>query len=113
MVIVKILLIDSQKINKIKNFMKNKVIHLHENDNIVVASKDLKKDETINIILNKKKITFNSNGDICLGHKIAIVDIEKNDKVFKYGYCIGHAIKKINLGEHVHFHNLEGWKRVD
>ncbi|MBE5761248.1 MAG: altronate dehydratase [Clostridiales bacterium] len=41
------------------------------------------------------------------GHKQAICDIRKGENVIKYGFPIGHAIKDIKMGEHVHTHNVK------
>ena len=45
--------------------------------------------------------------EIPYGHKIAIVEIAKGEKVFKYGESIGRATCLIKKGEHVHVHNME------
>ncbi|MBQ7373971.1 MAG: altronate dehydratase [Clostridia bacterium] len=41
------------------------------------------------------------------GHKFALRDIKKGEKVKKYGYPIGRATKDIKKGEWVHSHNLQ------
>ncbi len=41
------------------------------------------------------------------GHKYAIVPIKKGENVIKYGSPIGHAACDINVGEHVHTHNVK------
>ena len=41
------------------------------------------------------------------GHKYAVRDIAKGEKVIKYGYPIGVASNDIKKGEHVHSHNLK------
>jgi altronate hydrolase len=41
------------------------------------------------------------------GHKIALSDIQKGERVIKYGYSIGIATKDIKKGEVVHTHNLK------
>lgn len=40
-------------------------------------------------------------------HKIALVHIDKEEEVKKYGEIIGYATKLIARGEWVHVHNLE------
>ena len=40
------------------------------------------------------------------GHKIALADIKKGEKVIKYGYPIGVATQDIKKGDFVHTHNL-------
>jgi altronate dehydratase small subunit len=47
---------------------------------------------------------------IPFGHKIALVDIEADQPVIKYGEVIGLATEKIARGQHVHVHNVEGLK---
>ena len=41
------------------------------------------------------------------GHKYATTYIKKGDNVIKYGSPIGHAAEDINVGDHVHSHNVK------
>lgn len=41
------------------------------------------------------------------GHKIAIQPIRKDEPIMKYGEKLGVASGNIELGAHVHVHNLE------
>ena len=41
------------------------------------------------------------------GHKYAVRDIKKGEKVIKYGFSIGIAVQDITAGEHIHTHNLK------
>ena len=41
------------------------------------------------------------------GHKYAVCDISKGERIIKYGYPIGVATTDIRKGEHVHSHNLK------
>jgi altronate hydrolase len=47
-----------------------------------------------------------SRGDIKPGHKIAVVAIERDEPVVKYGQVIGFARVPIAAGEHVHSQNV-------
>jgi hypothetical protein len=78
-------------------------IQLHENDNVVVALKNL--DEAAHIEVNGRTIQLKS--PISFGHKVAIKPISAGDKVLKYGLSIGSATKDIAVGEHVHIQNLQ------
>ena len=40
------------------------------------------------------------------GHKIALQNIRKGDRVVKFGETIGEATKDISVGSHVHSHNM-------
>lgn len=77
-------------------------ILLHENDNVVVALKNMEVDTQIEVY--GKKIQLKSAIDF--GHKIAIKSIKAGDKVLKYGLSIGIATNDITAGEHVHVQNL-------
>lgn len=56
------------------------------------------------ILINEK-----DNVEVSLenGHKYALRDIKKGEKVIKYGFPIGIASEDIKKGEHVHSHNLK------
>lgn len=79
------------------------IIHLNENDNVIVALKDLEAGHKI--VVQGKEIEVKEN--IKRGHKIAVEDIAINENIMKYGYPIGHAIKGVSIGEHVHTHNTK------
>ncbi len=55
-------------------------------------------------IKNKKTITAKTK--IPKYHKIALNHIPSGSSIIKNGICIGTAIKKIDLGGHVHVHNI-------
>ncbi len=76
-----------------------KYFKINEKDNVAVALENLKKGEIIgNITLLD---------DIPMGHKIALSDISKDEKVIKYGYPIGSTKEDIKKGRHIHTHNLK------
>lgn len=56
-------------------------------------------DQTAKVVL-KEIISF--------GHKFAIRTINKGSEIKKYGEVIGRASRNIEIGQHVHVHNLEG-----
>lgn len=78
-------------------------IKINECDNVIIALRDYKKDEVID--LEDKKITLLE--DINRGHKIAIKNINKGENVVKYGLPIGYALEDIKLGSWVHTHNTK------
>ncbi len=55
------------------------------------------------IINEKDNVEVNTEN----GHKYAVRDIGKGEKVIKYGYPIGIASESIKKGDHVHSHNLK------
>ncbi|AKA67132.1 UxaA family hydrolase [Clostridium scatologenes] len=86
------------------------VIKINENDNVVVALRDLEKGQIIEI--DNEKIGLQEA--VKRGHKIAVRKIKLNENIIKYGFPIGHAICDISEGEWIHTHNaktnLEGIK---
>lgn len=77
----------------------NKYIIINEKDNVAVALEPIATGDMIGDVY--------AVDDIPVGHKIALVNIEKNNKVIKYGTPIGIATENINAGGHVHSHNLK------
>ena len=62
------------------------------------------------IIINEKDnvaVTLTGEGGIPAGHKFALKDIPKGEKVIKYGEVIGIAKENIKNGEWVHVHNVK------
>ena len=82
----------------------NKLLILNGKDNIAVCLEDL--DSGTNISQNE--LNFEVKNRIPRGHKIATKLIMKNDGIIKYGERMGHATRDIQVGEHVHTHNVLG-----
>lgn len=80
-----------------------KVVQIEENDNIAVATENIKEGTTIEwkgeqiVILN----------DVPVGHKVAVKRISKGEGIIKYNVPIGKAKNEILIGEYVHVHNVE------
>lgn len=92
--------------------MRNAVI-IDERDNVVVATYELKAgDEVTYPLPSGGEGHLMAVQDIPLFHKIAREDIDKGEKVVKYGEYIGVATRDIKAGEHVHVHNVESTDAV-
>jgi altronate hydrolase len=78
------------------------VVHLHRDDNIVVAARNLSRAQRISV--GEAEIALRD--DVPLGHKLAIVPVDKNQPIRKYGQIIGFSTQSIEPGEWVHGHNL-------
>ena len=91
--------------------MANTDVIIHdEKDNVgVVVIEATKKGQECSawIMENDKTIKVNSNNEVPLGHKIAMVDLKEGDTILKYGHDIGKVVKSIKKGEHVHVHNVK------
>jgi altronate hydrolase len=80
-----------------------RIIRINGADTVAVALEPLVKGEGVVI----EGQTFVCLEDVPRGHKIALKDIAKDEKVVKYGCVIGAATQTIPLGAHVHTHNLK------
>ena len=80
--------------------IEKKVFHLHEDDNVAVAMEDLSGGE---VFYHADKVRSES---VPRGHKVSIMQIGKGECIFKFGQVIGEATQEIQVGEHVHVHNL-------
>jgi altronate dehydratase small subunit len=88
--------------------MNKKAILMNENDSVAIALSELNKNDTISIIYKNKTFTeLSAFENIEIYHKIAVKPIKKGDIIYKYGEVIGAATAPIEIGEHVHIHNIE------
>ena len=81
----------------------------HGRDDVGVAVADISKgEEVVGAFMDSgKETTVTSRSDVPLGHKIALKEIKKGQKVIEYNTVIGGATKNIRAGDHVHTHNLK------
>ena len=75
------------------------IIKLNAKDNIAVAPMNIPLGTEVNSNLK-------TENEIPYGHKISLVDIKKDELIYKYGQIIGIASEDIKKGSHVHTHNL-------
>ncbi|WP_153721363.1 UxaA family hydrolase [Sporosarcina cascadiensis] len=81
----------------------NQVLQINKHDNVVVALQPIAKGSAFDF--NGQLIHVKE--DIPTGHKISIAMINKDQEIIKYGYSIGHAVRAIEIGEHIHTHNIK------
>jgi (2R)-sulfolactate sulfo-lyase subunit alpha len=90
--------------------VKPKALIHAQTDYVAVATDDISKDEEIVAVYmddGTKQANVRSKENIALGHKIALRNIRRGDKVLEYGEVIGAATNDIAAGDHVHTHNLK------
>lgn len=80
-----------------------KILKINQEDNVATTVEAIERNSTIKV--DDTQITTKSR--IPRFHKIAIADIPEGELIYKYGEVIGRATKKIEVGEHVHVHNIE------
>lgn len=78
-------------------------IKIHPNDNVAVLLRDCSVSEPLSIE-GESIIPMQS---ISKGHKIALCNIQAGEAVIKYGLPMGTATQNIQVGEHIHTHNVK------
>lgn len=73
----------------------DRYIQIHPKDNVAVALTDLPAGEVLH--LSGRDVTLREA--IPVGHKIALADLNEQDQVIKYGYPIGHVLRRVQSGE--------------
>lgn len=84
-------------------------VRLHPSDPLVVLTRPFAKGESLQV--DGRNIVVRD--DVPAGHKLAVTEIESDRPVFKYGWAIGLATRNIEVGEHIHSHNLRCEHKVD
>jgi len=77
-------------------------IRIHPKDTVVIALEAFNKGDEISL----ENKTIQIVEAIPIGHKMAVSTMATNEPVIKYGYPIGHSISRIEVGTHVHTHNV-------
>ena len=81
-----------------------------ERDSVgVVVVEGVKAQDTLSgwIMEQDKLVEVKALNDIPIGHKIALKPLAAGDTVIKYGVDIGRTIAPIQVGEHLHVHNVK------
>ena len=79
---------------------------ISEKDNVATATRAVKAGENLAVRVGEKETEIAIKNEIKFLHKFALKDIQKGDKIFKYGMLMGEATADISRGEHVHVHNV-------
>lgn len=81
----------------------NKYIRINPIDNVLIALMNIRAGDVI--FIDESNLVVQN--DIPVGHKIALIEIEENENIIKYGFPIGHACRKIKKGELVNDKNIK------
>jgi len=77
------------------------LLHLHPNDNVLVAKTALALGQDI------PELGVRTRAQVPAGHKIAARRIAEGEQVKKYDTVIGVATRDLEPGDYVHSHNLK------
>ena len=84
-----------------------RAIALTEKDSVATMIDKANRGEDVEVTIGRTKMVITAEDEISFGHKIALKEIKKGEKVIKYGEPIGQATTDIKKGEHVHVHNIK------
>ena len=76
---------------------------LHQEDNVAMALSDFSPGDTITVEGTQIKFA----DAVAYGHKFAVKRVAANEPVIKFAETIGVAKRDIDVGEHVHVHNIK------
>ena len=87
-------------------------ILIHGDDNVVTVTESLQTGSIARYRKDGEILELTVMEEIPKFHKIAVIDIQASQPVYKYGQLIGEAIKDIRKGSHVHDHNIASPKET-
>jgi altronate dehydratase small subunit len=79
---------------------------VNDKDNVATSLKTLQSGETVALKVGSLFVSVKLRDGIIPGHKFAISNIERGERIVKFGEVIGAATSDIKAGEHVHVHNV-------
>lgn len=84
------------------------LIH-HRGDHVGVATSPIKEGEKVVGIYmdDNSDVVVTAKGDIPLGHKISLVNLQPGEPVLKYGIQIGITTEEWTIGDYVHTQNIK------
>lgn len=84
-----------------------RAMRINPDDNTATALNDIDAGENISLVSKSGPVgEMTAKQAAPFGHKLAVVDIKKGDKILKYGEVIGLATQQISKGDYVHTHNV-------
>ena len=88
-----------------------RAMKINPDDNTATALNDIDAGEAISLVSKSGPVgDMTAQQAIPFGHKLAVIDIKKGDKILKYGEVIGVSTVDIHPGEHVHVHNVDSYR---
>ena len=79
---------------------------INKEDDVIVVTYEINEGDSVTYLYGGVEKTITTKQHIPVYHKVAIKPVKKGSKVIKYGKYIGNATCDINVGDHVHLHNI-------
>ena len=87
--------------------MRRDAIVIKRQDNVATAIRDIEEGKMATVGIEDDTLIVRAIQPIPLGHKLALRRMQSGEEILKYGTVIGRATKDIQVGKHVHVHNVE------
>jgi len=87
--------------------MRRDALVINRQDNVATAIRDIPAGKAARVGVGEESASVTVSKDISFGHKFALRRIRSGEEILKYGTVIGRATQDIQVGEHVHVHNVE------
>lgn len=84
-----------------------KAVQIDSRDNVAVALSDVTEGDRINVMTDTEVIEIIAKADISFGHKVALITLDPQKSIIKYGEEIGKSRNTITVGDWVHLHNVD------
>lgn len=83
-----------------------RAIIIDADDNVATAIDDLKPGEVLKLAVGNTEVEVRVADAVKFGHKIALQFIPRGASVIKYNETVGTTTQDIEVGQHVHVHNV-------
>lgn len=83
-----------------------KALKINPRDNVAVLLEEIGTGVTVDVATGAEPLRIQARQPIAFGHKIALVNLEADQPIIKYGEEIGRATGAIHAGDWIHLHNL-------
>ncbi|MGG1397147.1 UxaA family hydrolase [Bacillus salipaludis] len=92
-----------------KSVSSHKFLIHHKGDHVGVATSPISEGEKVLGVYmdDNSEVVVVSRGNIPLGHKISLVNLNEGEEVLKYGVPIGITTSKWAVGDYVHTQNIK------
>jgi len=81
---------------------------LHDGDSVAVVTIAGQAGQSCLVSLPGRQLRITLRDALPFGHKVAITSLATGQAVIKYGQAIGVSSQPIDVGDHVHVHNIVG-----
>jgi altronate dehydratase small subunit len=83
-----------------------KALKINARDNVAVLLGDVRAGDAVEVVIDSTVLRLQARQNIAFGHKVALVGLEIDQPIIKYGEEIGRAGAAVSAGDWIHVHNV-------